>query len=181
MVQFEVDIEKSIQATLYILKQVGGTCDFHKVFKVLYFADQKHLARFGRPVTGDNYVAMKNGPVPSNIYDILKSIRSKSVFSSYAQQYAAFFDVKFSHYVIAKQQPDIEFLSETDIDCINEALQENKDLDFLQLTDKSHDEAYNKAVRDDYIPMLEIAKVGGANEAMLNYIQLNSDNHRALR
>lgn len=181
MLNFKVDIDKSIQATLFVLNQVGGTCDFHKIFKVLYFADQKHLARFGRPITGDNYVAMKNGPVPSNIYDILKSIRTETVFSDYAKQYMPLFDVRMNHFAVAKQEADLEYLSETDVECLNEALQENKDLNFKQLTDKSHDPAYNQALKDDYIPLLEIAKVGGANEAMLNYIQLNVQNQRALQ
>ena len=181
MLNFKVDIDKSIQATLFVLKEVGGTCDFHKIFKVLYFADQKHLARFGRPITGDNYIAMKNGPVPSNIYDILKSIRNETVFSDFAKQYITFFDVRMNHFAIAKQDPDLEYLAETELECLKEAILENKDLNFNQLTEKSHDGAYDKAVKDDYIPLLEIAKVGGANEAMLNYIQLNVQNQRALQ
>jgi len=82
MANFKLDIEKSVHATLLVLNELGGTTDFHKVFKILYFADQKHLARYGRPVTGDSYVAMKNGPVPSNIYDIFKAIKSDSIFSA---------------------------------------------------------------------------------------------------
>lgn len=181
MLHFKVDIDKSLQATLYVLKATGGKCDFHKIFKVLYFADQKHLAKYGRPITGDNYVAMKNGPVPSNIYDILKSIRTETIFSAYTKQYLPFFDVRGNHFVFAKQEPDLEYLSETDIECLNEAISENKDLDFGQLTEKSHDPAYNQAIKDDYIPLLEIAKVGGANEAMLKYIQMNIENQRIIQ
>ena len=33
----------AIQAILYILKQMGGTCDIHKCHKILYFADNEHL------------------------------------------------------------------------------------------------------------------------------------------
>lgn len=181
MLKFKVDIEKCLQAALYVLKATGGTSDFHKMFKILYFADQKHLAKYGRPITGDNYVAMKNGPVPSNIYDILKSIRAETIFSEYAKQFLPFFDVRFNHFVSAKQEPNLEILSETDIEILDEAINENKNLTFSQLTEKSHDFAYNQAIKDDYIPLLEIAKGGGANEAMLKYIQLNIENQRVIQ
>jgi Protein of unknown function (DUF4065) len=38
----------------------------------IFIADRDHLRRFGRPVTGDAYIAMDNGPVLSRIYDIIK-------------------------------------------------------------------------------------------------------------
>jgi len=179
MANFKLDIEKSVHATLLVLNELGGTTDFHKVFKILYFADQKHLARYGRPVTGDSYVAMKNGPVPSNIYDIFKAIKSDSIFAAYGEQYASYFDVKF-HFVTAKTTVDLEYLSETDIECLSESIAENRNLDFNQLTYKSHDSAYNKSIKDDRISLFDIAEGGGANEAMLQYIHLNIENQRAL-
>jgi uncharacterized phage-associated protein len=179
MAQFKLDIEKSIHATLLVLNKLGGTTDFHKVFKILYFADQKHLAKFGRPVTGDDYVAMKHGPVPSNIYGLLKAIKGGSFFHEVEEQYAGYFDVKF-HFVTAKINSDLDLLSETDIECLSEAIAENKDLNFFQLTDKSHDDAYENSVKDDLISLFDIAKVGGANEDMLKYIRLNIENQRVL-
>lgn len=177
MSKFKIDIEKSINATLFILKNLGGTCDFHKVFKILYFSDQKHIARYGRPVTGDWYVAMRNGPVPSNIYDILKAIKSDSLFNGSAKYYQEFFQAK-SHYVNAKKEPDLDFLSETDIEVLNESLQENKGLNFAQLTNKSHDSAYENAQPDDAISFRHMAIAGGANEAILKYIDTNIENQR---
>lgn len=37
----------------------------HKLFKILWFADLLHLKQYGRSVTGDTYIAMNYGPVPS--------------------------------------------------------------------------------------------------------------------
>lgn len=47
--------EKSLQAVLYIANRVERK-DFHKIFKVLYFADREHLIKYGRPITGDTYI-----------------------------------------------------------------------------------------------------------------------------
>ena len=46
----------AIQAVLYILQQMGGVCDIHKCHKILYFADNEHLSKYGRSITGDSYI-----------------------------------------------------------------------------------------------------------------------------
>jgi len=67
MLKFKFDQEKAVSAILYISKRLieaEGNIepDFHKIFKILYFADQKHLANYGRPIIGDHYIAMEHGP-----------------------------------------------------------------------------------------------------------------------
>ena len=76
---FKQDI--AIQAILYILQKMGGMCDIHKCQKILYFADNEHLSRYGRSITGDAYVRMDFGPVPTYIYDLFKAVRGDSYFA----------------------------------------------------------------------------------------------------
>jgi uncharacterized phage-associated protein len=71
--------EKTLQAMLYTATHLTRR-DFHKVFKILYFADRKHLYDWGTPITGDTYIAMEAGPVPSRAYDMLKAVRGDSYF-----------------------------------------------------------------------------------------------------
>ena len=81
-IKYKFDIDKSITLLKVILSNFkDGVCDFHKLFKILYFAEQKHLLQYGRTITGDRYIAMKDGPVPSNIYDLLKTLRGDAIFS----------------------------------------------------------------------------------------------------
>ena len=42
------------------------------ILKTLFLADKEHLNTFGRPITFDEYVAMKDGPVASFAYSLLK-------------------------------------------------------------------------------------------------------------
>lgn len=42
------------------------------LLKMLYLADRELLQRRGQPITGDQPVSMKNGPVLSKIYDLTK-------------------------------------------------------------------------------------------------------------
>ena len=44
-----------------------------KLIKLLYIADREALSRWNRPVTTDRFVSMKEGPVVSNIYDLIRS------------------------------------------------------------------------------------------------------------
>ena len=78
MLRFKMDEGKALAAFLYVLRDLAKvsphTVDMHKVFKILYFADKEHLLRFGRPVIGDVYIALKHGPVPSRLYDWIYSL-----------------------------------------------------------------------------------------------------------
>ena len=50
---FDIDKSKAINSILFVLNELGDKkSDAHKVFKILYFADQKHLVTYGRPITG---------------------------------------------------------------------------------------------------------------------------------
>jgi uncharacterized phage-associated protein len=71
---FQFDIEKAIAATIYIASKRPTELTQAKLFKLLYFADKDHLVRYCRPITGDWYTAMKDGPVPSNLYNAFKEI-----------------------------------------------------------------------------------------------------------
>lgn len=178
MISFKFDTEKAIASILFVtqgIKAADIEIGLHKLFKILYFADQKHMAEYGRPIVGDHYIAMNYGPVPSNIYDILKSVRGDSRFIDGAQ-FAEYFDV-YGHQIDPKQQPDLEVLSESEIECLTDALNENKELSFGDLVTKSHDAAYTKAAKDDKISFREMAKAIGATHNMLSYMNRVAENH----
>lgn len=184
MIRFKFHEDKAISALLYIarrlisLKSPKARPDLHKIFKILYFADQKHLARYGRPVLGDFYIAMDHGPVPSQVYDIIKIVRGDTIFDS-NRGYGEFFDLK-DHYIHPKHKPEMDVFSESDLECMNESLQENRYLSFDQLKKKSHDNAYCKAAKDDKISYREMAKQAGAKPSMLSYMQEIAENERTL-
>ena len=174
MLRFKFNIDIAISALLYVADTLislhDRRCkpDFHKIFKILYFADQKHILTYGRPIIGDQYIAMKDGPVPSNIYDILKIVRGDTLFCHDMDEFKRIFDVKSNHYVYPKRKADLDELSESNLECINKSIEENKYLSFKQLRDKSHDdEAYRKATKDDKIHFDEIAKAGGADDSLI--------------
>jgi hypothetical protein len=48
------------------------------------------------------------------------------------------------------------------------------------LGNKAHDQAYNKALKDDKISFREMAKVLGADETILEFMKFNSENDSLL-
>jgi uncharacterized phage-associated protein len=172
------DVDKAIEASLFVLNKVPS-CDFHKLFKILYFAESKHLAAYGRPITGDQYIAMANGPVPSSIYDILKIARGNHTFSI-DRDVAESFEIINGFYVSAKRQANLDFLSKTDVNYLMASINENALLTFPQLTEKSHDNAWSKANGNSEINIIDIAATAGANSEMLKYIQSNISNYHIM-
>jgi uncharacterized phage-associated protein len=62
--------EASVQ-TIHFLLKTFGEMNKLKLMKIVYFADKRHLIFGGRTITGDNYVAMRLGPVGSTVLNIL--------------------------------------------------------------------------------------------------------------
>ena len=66
------NIEKLIQACNYLVKKNNFSLDYIKLIKLLYLADKESLKLSLKTITGDTYVSMKNGPVLSKLYDLIK-------------------------------------------------------------------------------------------------------------
>jgi uncharacterized phage-associated protein len=175
--KFQFDEEKAIAAILYILNKLSDcrvTCDLHKLSKILYFAEREHLATWGRPVTGDFFVAMQYGPVPSHIYDMVKSARGDSFFIP-QDTYTAYFEVNGKR-IVAKQLPDVDLLPESAQALFDKAIEENCRLSFNELVEKSHDTAWKEAAKDDKISYKHMAQEAGASSEMLAYLRHNAEN-----
>lgn len=170
MAAFPFNEEKAINVILYILDKIGGKCDMHKLCKILYFSDQKHLVKYGRPVIGDVYFAMNAGPVPSSVYDGFKAIDNPGrycfpLFSKNLQKH---------RYVISSSvKPDLGELSKSDLRFLDEAIKENKNLSFEDLKKKSHQFAWKNATRDGVMSIVNIAKEANCDNDMINYIKEN--------
>lgn len=161
MSSFIFDEEKAVSVVLFILKNVKKIGK-HSLAKVLYFADQKHLVRYGRPILGDSYIKMPYGPVPSAIYDGVKKNGLYGILEDSIE-------VKGID-IYPTAEPDMDELSESDIECLGESIDENYHLNFGDLKDKSHQLAWNSAQSGSSLTIQNIAKEGGACEEMINYI-----------
>ena len=124
----------------------------YDVLKSLFLADRSHLNRFGRPITFDNYVAMRAGPVPSLAYDLLKESKR-----TLAKHKLAVLPWERSpgpggtfHYARANPAKFDDVLSESDMIALSEAYGVITSLTFAQIRRLTHsDPAYMEAWEDD--------------------------------
>lgn len=177
---YKFQYEKSIAALKLVLSNLGdSTCDFHKLFKIFYFADKKHIGLFGRPITGDRYIAMKAGPVPSNIYDILKMLRGDGYFKVDIRDIENDFKVLDKKFIKLENKIfDYDVFSESELECLSQSIEENKFLSWNTLVNKSHDDAW-KSAEGDTMSIFDIALAAGANEEMLKYITHSIENNKS--
>ncbi|MEP6889480.1 MAG: Panacea domain-containing protein [Nitrospirota bacterium] len=148
------DPEKALNAILWIARRIPCPT-FHSISKLLYFADRLHLERYGRLITGDSYVAMKHGPVPSGAYDIMKAVRGDGTCAREEEAREAF--AVDGHYdVVPRRAANDSLFSESDRECLEEAIQQYGSLSFQELTDRSHDAAWHSADENDSIELEQI-------------------------
>lgn len=140
----------------------------HKIFKTLYFADQSHLSKYGRTITGDVYIAMQYGPVPSKTDDIFKAVRGDSYFHD--DELNTYFHFVNKYIVEANRKADLDYLSESDLECLKEAIERCKDKSFDELTKMSHGLAWENTRRDRTISFKDILREEGDTEDYVDYI-----------
>lgn len=160
--------EATINSVLYIVKQYGGESDMHRIFKTLYFADQLHLSKYGRTITGDVYIAMNYGPVPSKTDDIFKAIRGDSYFS--AGNLAQYFHFVNKYIIKMDANPDMDWLSLTDIECLDYSIDKCGRKNFDELTSMSHGLAWSNTKSNRTISFKDILREVGDTEDYVDYI-----------
>lgn len=150
----------ALELVLYVAERLRHPT-LHSVSKLLYFADREHLSRYGSLLSGDSYVAMRHGPVPSAIYDLLKAAAGRQEAQVPAEFRALVENalrVEARYRVLALRRANLDLLSASQRECLDASIKENGKLSFERLTRKSHDAAWKSADENDLIDVKAIAK-----------------------
>ena len=145
--------DKIVEAILYVIveaKNRGDLVDQYEIVKTIFLADRQHLNRYGRPITFDNYFAMKDGPVPSLSYDLLKedayALRDVGGYVPWVRQHRI---ANIYDFVEPARAPSDEVLSPSDKRALADALAVVKSLGFNKTKKITHDDpAYKSAWGD---------------------------------
>jgi uncharacterized phage-associated protein len=129
--------KKATQALNIFARKKGGKINKMKAIKLIFLADRLHLRKYGRPIVGDMYWAMKLGPVGSLAKNVaeLSSISEDALV--YAKKYIKPIDEKKQTFISLKQE-DLSIFSETDLECINVVYNEFSDKDQFELAEITH-------------------------------------------
>lgn len=163
------DKRRALQSILYVANKLERR-DFHKIFKVLYFADMEHLNKYGRPITGDTYIAMEYGPVPSAIYDMFKAVRGDGYQWEDINTLKKDIRVRDRYYVEPLHDADTRMLSASDIEILDWALSKYGKLSWDEIIQKSHAYAWKNTDLNDKISIESMLKEKGADDGYIDYI-----------
>ena len=147
--RFWFDAEKALKVLLYVAQH---SSDLYTILKILYLADKEHLSKYGRLITGDWHCAMEYGPVGSGAYDIFEYARDNGG-QSFGLPVKKVLQVQHQRHVIPLRQANTDFLSDSDIACLDVAVQACKNKSFGELKQLTHDAAYKATQWNDRIAL----------------------------
>ena len=145
MVSFTFKPRKFASVVAYLAARRPGITK--KVLcKIIYFADKEHLLRYGRPITGDHYYALEQGPVPTRGLDAINAKNKHPEDDAAVAQYGRLRGWTFEW---NGQPPDLKALSKSDIKVLDEVFGRIGHLAAWELEELSHREAaWARAVQD---------------------------------
>lgn len=130
------DERKAAAAAAFLLQAAGGKMKFIRLIKLLYMADRAAWSRYGRPITGDEYVAMEHGPVLSKTYELIKSEGEHPEPTGTWQETV---QRASSHDVMLRGEPDYGPLSEAELEILRDVYEEYRAMDTWELIRHLHD------------------------------------------
>jgi uncharacterized phage-associated protein len=185
-IHFKFDSEKLVQALAYFASRGVKSLDPLKAAKLLYFADRQHLLKYGRPITGDTYYCMKNGPIPTASLGQIQDVLAEHPTGDHDPRFDEYFSVdrrnKYPQF-IATKAPDLDVFSVTDIEVLQEVADRFGKKTGWQLRDLSHEDACVKAADEERlksgrgsVPIPFQAFFDAAHESMLAVIEADQEN-----
>jgi hypothetical protein len=113
---------------------------------------------------------MSDGPVPSNIYDIFKSVRGDGFYKDNGQ-FSEHFSVIDRDLIQPHHDANPDELSVSDMECINKTLSLYGKLSWDEIREKSHDYAWRATAMNRPVSYENILAEQGATAEHINYIR----------
>lgn len=124
-IHFRFSPEKMVHAIAFFASRGVKNLDTMKCAKLLYFADRQHLLKYGRPIVGDDYHVMKDGPIPTLGLKQIQDALSKNPSGAHDAAFDEYLRVvrpvwrRYPHFELAKQ-PDLGVFSDSDLEILED-------------------------------------------------------------
>jgi len=170
-VSFLFDRAKAIETILYLSPRVSDS-DIYGICKLVYLADKTSLERYARFIFGETYCAMEQGATPSQTYDLLKDEARQGLVQGLQVD---------GNQVIAKREADLEYLSESDIECLDHVIEVWGNVPYWVRREEAHDDAYRQAwaergdKRSVPMPIESIAAIVDDSGELIEYLSDSDD------
>jgi uncharacterized phage-associated protein len=132
LMHLSFDAEKAVQIAAVILRNEGKRISRLRLLKLMLIADRDCLKRTGRPMLGSKIVAMNNGPLHSDVYDLIKGThKDEAMWSRYIRKSGP-------RDVVLADEPDVGKLSKHEIELLNEVSDRHMQMDDWELSEATH-------------------------------------------
>jgi hypothetical protein len=131
---FPFDAQKATESAARFMTLAYGSINIMKLVKLVYLLDRESIARRGVPVVGGVYLSMRNGPVTSELLDL---INSGSLWNSQTDWHS-FISDRQDHVVELTKDPGTDHLSEFELSLIDELSAKHEKDDQWALRDWCH-------------------------------------------
>lgn len=134
----EFEYKKATQAINYIAEKAGknNVVNKMKAIKLIWLADRYHIRKYGRPIVGDEYMALWYGPVGSLVKDVSEENEFWSpVYLTYSRNYLQRVNI-YENKSIKKTDQDV--FSDTDLEALDFAIKNFGGMTQFQLAELSH-------------------------------------------
>ena len=132
----ETSYKKATQALNFFALKKDGKINKMKAIKLIYLADRLHLRKYGRPIVGDIYWAMKLGPVGSRTKRAAELNMPEGILL-YTKRYIQPSDDK-KQSLVSLKPVDLDLFSKTDIECLDSVYKTFGDRDQFELAELTH-------------------------------------------
>lgn len=138
--KYAVHTAKVLETIVWLANARPGI-DIYHVVKCAFFADKYHLNKYGRPISGDNYIADTYGPLGRSIYSILNGDPIEMIALGGNGTLPVHVGDRWA--VTADRLANTRVLSKSDVEALEWAIEEAAHLSFNELVSMTHaDPAY---------------------------------------
>jgi uncharacterized phage-associated protein len=132
---FRFQIGKATETACEFLERAGGQINIMKLMKLCYLLDRLSLDQRGIPVVGGDYLSMRNGPVTSELLDLINAGRLEGEADVCWERSIS---DRVNHEIKLEQKPERQHLSESELELIESVWQEHGHRDQWQLVEWCH-------------------------------------------
>lgn len=127
------NLDKAMAAASILLSDTEHQCmEYLRLLKLLYIVDREVLTESDAPLLGSRFVAMKNGPLHSRVFDLIKGE------DSLATTWQKFFTTH-AYRIHLKDSPEISSLSRFEIRKLKEVNAKYSEVGTWELVDLTHE------------------------------------------
>ncbi len=130
MIRFKFNEKIATQAAAFLLGLHRGQMDILRLMKLLYLAERESLGESGSPIIGDDYFALKHGPIVSRTNLLAQPKEGKTYWGQHL--------LRDGHFVVVHDDPGKGELSPCQLDILRRVADRHRNKDTFQLVTFTH-------------------------------------------